>query len=86
MINDDMENTKIINIKNKKINEQEALILKYNKIIKDMEEERKKTIVAHQNRIKQLQDKYLNEQNTITGNYKKENEILLKDNEKKMKK
>lgn len=30
---------------------------------------RKNTIVAHQNRIKQLQNKYLNEQKKIAGNY-----------------
>ncbi|OUM68296.1 hypothetical protein PIROE2DRAFT_58173 [Piromyces sp. E2] len=68
MIENDMTNSSLINQKNKKINEQEALIAKYNKIIKDMEEERKNTIIAHQNRIKQLQDKYLSEKQELTGN------------------
>ncbi|ORX82714.1 hypothetical protein BCR32DRAFT_326709, partial [Anaeromyces robustus] len=80
MIEEDISTTNLIKIKEKKINEQEALINKYNKKIKEMEEERKNTITAHQNRIKQLQDKYLIEQKEISGNYKLENEQLLREN------
>ncbi|ORY81156.1 hypothetical protein LY90DRAFT_664373 [Neocallimastix californiae] len=80
---ENISNANLHNMKDVKLEEQNALINKYNKIINEMKEERQNTIIAHQNRIKQIQDKYLNEQKEITGNYKSENEQLIEENKKK---